>query len=346
MALVFRGQGDYQAARASYERSIALRTEFAGPDNPAVGLSWANLGLVLAERRIADAATPALDEGERIVLAAYGPESLQMAGVLSSRATVAHHLGDYEAASVLYARALEIREALQPDHPNTATALSMLATARLTLDDPAGARALLARAIDLQRRLLGTSHPRVALALNNLGVVDMHADDLPAALEHLGEALEIRRRVLPAGHPETASTLVNLGDVRLTMQQPARALEDYAEAAAMTAGGDEARMREHGRALVGRGMARLELGEPAKARTDLEAALATPHVDDADPFDRCMLHYGLARALLGTDGDGPRVRELVRMAREECTAAGERGAAMLARVDAVVGAEPAIDPTD
>ena len=79
---------------------------------------------------------------------------------------------------------------------------------------------MLARAIDLQRRLLGSSHPRVALALNNLGVVDTHADDLPAALEHLGEALEIRRRVLPADHPETASTLVNLGDVRLTMYEP------------------------------------------------------------------------------------------------------------------------------
>jgi tetratricopeptide (TPR) repeat protein len=342
MALVFRGQGDYEAARASYERSIALRTEFAGPDNPAVGLSWANLGLVLAERRNADAATPALDEGERIVVAAFGPESLQMAGVLSSRGTVAHHLGDYETAALFYARALTIREALQPEHPNTASAMSMLATARLTLDDVAGARVLLERAIDLQRRLLGSSHPRVALALNNLGVVDTHADDLPAALEHLGEALEIRRRVLPADHPETASTLVNLGDVWLRMHEPARALEHYDEAAVMTAGGDEARLREHGRALLGCGLARLELGELAKARADFEGVLATPHADDTDVADKCELHYGLARALLGTDGDGPRVRELARMAHEECTAAGERGEELLGRIAGLLGKEPAL----
>jgi hypothetical protein len=92
--------------------------------------------------------------------------------------------------------------------------------------------------------------------------------------------------------------------------------------------------RERGFALSGRGLMYFDLGEMAKARADLEAALATPWVDDPDPAMHCEAHYKLARALVAIGGDDARARQLARTAEEECRAAGERGAEVLAELSA------------
>ncbi|HWB79130.1 MAG TPA: serine/threonine-protein kinase [Nannocystaceae bacterium] len=330
VASVLHGKGDYEGARASYERAIALRSEYAGRDHPAVGRAWGNLGSLLAEHRDAEGAKPALDEAERILVAAYGPDSLQLASIYTSRGSVEHHLAHYQASAEYHERALAIREGLlEPDHPSIAASLSNLATARLVLDDRVGARILLARVIELRRKKLGPLHPLLATALSNLGVVDTHLDDTKAAIEHLTEALQIRRTVLPPNHPDTAVALVNLGDAFQQIREHDKALPLYDEAARMTEGEGDVVAREHGRALMGAGMSRLGIGDPEQALADFETALTTPFADDADPVARCELRYGLARSLLATGGGGARVRELARTAFDECTSAGMRGAPIL-----------------
>ena len=338
VATVLHAKGDYEGARASLERTIALRSEYAGADHPAVGRAWANLGSLLAEHRDAEGAKPALDEAERILVAAYGPDSLQVASIYTSRGSVEHHLAHYQASAEYHERALAIRERLlEPDHPSIAASLSNLATARLVLDDRVGARVLLARVIELRRKKLGSLHPLLATALSNLGVVDTHLDDSQAAIEHLTEALQIRRTVLPPNHPDTAVTLVNLGDAFQQIREHTRALPLYEEAARMTEGDGEVAAREHGRALMGAGMSRLALGDPEQARKDFETALSTPFSEDADPVARCELRYGLARSLLATGGGGARVRELARAALDDCNAAGMRGAPVVDQLTAWAG---------
>jgi serine/threonine-protein kinase len=276
-----------------------------------------------------------LDEAERILVPAYGSESLEIAKIHTARGTLAFHVGHSQAAVEHFERALAIREAvLEPDHPSIAVALSSLASARLVLGELTDARALLTRALELRRRKLGSQHPLVADALSNLGVVEFHIGDVPSAREHLLEALDIRRTMLPANHPNIASTLVSLGDVFRAQREFARALASYDEVVQMKPGDGESFGREQGSALSGRGIMHFDLGEMAKARADLEAALATPWIEDPDPGMRCEVHYKLARALVATGGDDARARELARTAAQECRAAGERGTKMLGELSA------------
>ena len=141
--------------------------------------------------------------------------------------------------------------------------------------------------------------------------------------------------------PETASkiwdqTLLSFDDYT-TFQSYAwgeyrRALASYEEAAEMTEGETSARI--HGRALTGLGMTHLGLGEPARARADFEAVLATPFGDEQDPTSQCGVRHGLARALIETEGDSPRVRELATKTLEACKAFQIDDAATLADLEA------------
>ena len=127
LALVQRDRGDAAAARVNYERVIALLQDVAGPDHPALGRAWSNFGGMLAARRETDEARPALDEAERITVAAFGPDALPLALIHTARGALEFHLGHAAVAAEHFERALDIREvSLEPDHPSIANAMSKL----------------------------------------------------------------------------------------------------------------------------------------------------------------------------------------------------------------------------
>lgn len=331
MAFASREIGDYANARANYERAIALYSEVAGPDHPTVARVWSDLGGMLSMSGQPDDATRAYDEAERILVAAFGTESLEIATLYSGRSNVALLRGEFVVSAELCERVLRIREALlEPDHPAVATALANLGAARLAVGDAAAARPLLVRAVDIRRDKLGASHPLVAQALVNLGTVAVHLDDHRAAIGYLREALQIQRATLPATHHRTLSALVTLGDAHRHLQQLERAIATYDEIIAL---GDGAG-RHRGLALAGRGMALFYLDEPTKALADFEAALSTPVAEEPDPAVHCELYFGLARALRTTGGDDGRVREVSRVGLDHCRAAAERGRMFVDRLDA------------
>jgi tetratricopeptide (TPR) repeat protein/tRNA A-37 threonylcarbamoyl transferase component Bud32 len=342
IAKVQREQADLVGARASFERAIALRTEVSGPDHPAVGHAWAELGGMLAIAGDSDEAERPLDEAERILAGAYGPEALQLVLVYSSRGAVARFRGDPQATVDHYAHALAIREAwLEPEHPTIAASLNNLAAARTSLGDFAGARDLFARVVELRRTSLGR-HPSLATALNNLGLAEANLGDARAAVEHFGEALEIRRATLPPGHPDIAWSLVGLGDAFQQARDYRRAFASYDEAARMTE--DASLAREHGAALTGRGMTLLGLREPAKAREDFEAALATPFAEQPDPTAQCGLRHGLVRAMIETEGDSERARQIAIEGERACRDLGVEDAETLADLAAWGRGETTVRP--
>jgi tetratricopeptide (TPR) repeat protein len=330
-AFALRELGDYANARPNYERAIALHSELAGADHPTVARAWSDLGGMLTMSNEPDDATRAFDEAERILVAAFGTESLEVARLYSGRSNVALLRGEFVASAELCERVLRIHEALlEPDHPAVASALANLGAARLAVGDPAAARPLLVRAVEIRRDKLGVSHPLVAQALVHLGTVAVHLDDHRAAVEYLGEALEIQRASLPANHHRTTAALVTLGDAHRHLQQFERAIATYDEVIAM----DDGVAKHRGIALAGRGMALLYRDEPTRALADFEAALATPIADEPDPALRCELYFGLARALRITAGDSVRAREVSRVGLDHCRAATERGRMFVDRLEA------------
>ncbi len=80
---------------------------------------------------------------------------------------------------------------------------------QLALHDEA--RAHLAAALEIRRRVYGDQHPDVAEALNNLGLLAKATGEHRAAESLYRQALEQRRRLLGGESPEYAETLNNLG---------------------------------------------------------------------------------------------------------------------------------------
>lgn len=114
----------------------------------------------------------------------------------------------------LIMQALTMREAtLGPDHPDTATSLTLLGLTYQFQGAFVAARPLLERALAIHERTLGPDHAETATACNNLGYLLMHLDDHAGACAYLRRALLLRRRIFGLRDARTARTLSNLGYV-------------------------------------------------------------------------------------------------------------------------------------
>jgi hypothetical protein len=76
--------------------------------------------------------------------------------------------------------------------------------------DPAGARGLQERVLEVQRRVLGEDHPATLRSLNNLASTLRDQGDLAGARGLQERVLDVRRRVLGEDHPATLRSVKTL----------------------------------------------------------------------------------------------------------------------------------------
>ena len=118
--------------------------------------------------------------------------------------------GAYQEAEVLYRRSLEACEqVLGPEHPNTLTSLSNLASLLDSKGDYDQAEHLCRRALEAKERVLGSEHPDTLISLNNLAVLLNSKGDYNQA-EHLYRRALNTRGVLGPEHPDTLTSTNNL----------------------------------------------------------------------------------------------------------------------------------------
>jgi eukaryotic-like serine/threonine-protein kinase len=197
---------------------------------------------------------------------------------------------------------------------------------------------------------------------NNLALVLQANGREQDAIAELRLAAGIKSKL---GQPRAAAlSLMNVGNVQLRAKQATEAIATYDEALALwVEAGEHAdgsllrlnrafALHEAGRrgeaqhdyamvidgaaadpsllfpALLGRGGMLLDAGDTEPARADFERALRI-EPDDAHPYDRCELRFGLARALPPSESE--RSTELARAAAELAIAADDRE--LGARVD-------------
>jgi tetratricopeptide (TPR) repeat protein len=72
------------------------------------------------------------------------------------------------------------------------------------------AQALLLKALEVRRRVLGEEHPDTLFSINNLAMLYRTGGQLDKAEPLLLKALEVRRRVLGEEHPNTLNSMNNL----------------------------------------------------------------------------------------------------------------------------------------
>ena len=193
-------------------RALAIREEALGPDHPDTATSLNNLAVLLqAQGRYAEA-EPLLPPGAGDPREGAGPRPPRHGHQPQRPGGAAPGPGPVRGggAAATAGRWRSARQALGPDHPDTATSLNNLAE----FSGPrAGTRRrsrCYRRALAIREQALGPDHPDTATSLNNLAVL-LRAQGRYAEAEPLyRRALAIREKALGPDHPDTAASLNNL----------------------------------------------------------------------------------------------------------------------------------------
>jgi tetratricopeptide (TPR) repeat protein len=172
-------------SRDKLRRSLAaaLAVVYPADRNPA---SWSRCPqltphlLSVCETKMADASANA-----------------QCADLLNRAGLYFHHRAAYSEARPLHERARAIYEnVLGPEHPDTATSVSNLATVLWDLGDRAGALPLFEHALAIREKVLGPEHPDTAESVNFLAHVLHDQGDFAGARPLVERALAIDEKCL------------------------------------------------------------------------------------------------------------------------------------------------------
>ena len=168
----------------------------AGPtdtDDPATWPTWANLLPHLLAANPVDSTSPDLRR-------------------LAARALLyLLRRGDSQTAEQLAATFFENwTRLLGPDHPDTLTAATELAHARLSLGRLSEVRELVEDTLARRRRTLGDDHPDTLRSASDLSFTLNDLGELQAARELGEDTLARRRRILGDDHPDTLRSASNL----------------------------------------------------------------------------------------------------------------------------------------
>ena len=223
LAVVHSLRGEFQTALRLHEEVLAIRKAALGTDDPAVAESLEELVVVLiqlerfpeAERRLADA--------QRIREGRSEESPIEFARALELTGLLHRWSGNYLAAVAAIDRALDMRNRLSPNHPDTVAALQVRGDVHLLLGDTASARRVWTSALDLAERTLRPEHPVMADLLRKLGFAEYSLGNLAQARQLRERALRIGERSLAPCDP-LAVTLIN--SVALSLKLDG----DYAEA--------------------------------------------------------------------------------------------------------------------
>jgi serine/threonine-protein kinase len=203
-------QGQFDRARASYERALAIRTSLEGADAIAVATILNNLGSLhgqlgrydegIAAHRRALAIQERLHKEERLI------------GSLVGLATIHSHKHEYEAALELDRRVLAIDERYYgPEHATTAGAFENVGWDLKELNRPAEALPNAERSIEIRKKTIGPNHPQIAFSYELLGRVHEALGNTSEAFKAFREALRVRETALGPDNPRTGDTISSLG---------------------------------------------------------------------------------------------------------------------------------------
>ncbi len=176
------------------------------------------LGVGVTLRDAIAASVPALEKG-------FAEQPLVEARLRRALGITFLRLAEYERARDQFdrARALFTRHR-GPEHSNTLSSMSNLASSYAALGRPADALTLREEVLAIQKRVLSKDHPHTLASMMNLA--SSYADlNRPAdALALCEEVLAIQKRVLPKGHPDTLASMNNLASSFEALNRPADAL--------------------------------------------------------------------------------------------------------------------------
>jgi len=217
--------GLYREARPLLEEALALRRGLAN-SKAEVAQSLRHLALLSqVEHR------PEAEALQRQALAAeeaaHGPESPDVASILSSLGGLYAGRGEIDQAEPLLQRALAIREkTLGAGNPAVAETLNNLAILRGIQGKYAEAEPLFRRGLAIREAALPPDHPDIAANLEALAVLDLRQKRYAEAEPLQRRAVAIQEKTLGLNHPKLGYSLSNLAWIcaKLGQKEEAEAL--------------------------------------------------------------------------------------------------------------------------
>jgi len=181
-------QGDFPGAEALYEESLAIRRELG--DRQGMATSLNNLGLLARER--GDYPTARRFHEASLALDREIGDRRHIAVSLNNLGGMAGDQGDYAAACALHEESLAIRRELG-DRRGIASSLTNLGDVAHEQGELARARALVEEGLAIRREL--GDRRGIAISLGILGSIAHNQGDLAAAKAYHKESLGIRREL-------------------------------------------------------------------------------------------------------------------------------------------------------
>lgn len=272
---VYRSLGLYDEARPLLEEALALRRHILDPDDPELGNSLSELGLLLLDQRDPAAAEPLLHEALRITRATRGERDLTTATRLNDYAVALHTQGRLAEAEALYRAALAIQRTT-PGPPNKEypIALTNLGWILIGRDDYAAADSAFSEALDIRRRIHPPGHPRIANSLSSLAYL-RNLEGRYAEAEALArEALQLRRALYGDAHQSVAEALLALANSVARQGRLGEAESLYRESLAVYQETIGAETPDAARALSELGLVLSSAGRTGEAETVAREALS------------------------------------------------------------------------
>jgi len=211
--------GDSEAARAAVERVVDIDRKAFGDGHPAVIIDQLKLLRIDSLLGVGEAA---VTSAEPLVKALQSPalqdDPLAASGLLAA-AEVWLQAGDLAQAADLSKQAFDLdTRLLGIEHPDTATAETVLGRCLLESGDVAAARPRLEHALTVVRRVRGPAHPETLDLVAAVGGASARANDLKAAEASLKTILDYGA---PPRNDAAEITVCGLADAVAALQAKA-----------------------------------------------------------------------------------------------------------------------------
>ncbi len=222
IGVIFYHQQEWDKARASLEKNLALRTILFGPDDTRTARSHTNLGNL--ERATGHYAA-ALSHHERafeIDRIALGDTHPVLGRHLHNQAGVRRMMKQPQLAVETYIRALSIKtKAYGEVHPEVALTQNSLGLLYSEEGDAASAEHFHRAALQAYG---GEEHPDRGLSLYGLGRLQVKAGQMELAIANLGKAHEIFKRSFSSGDTRVVAALSALESAQNSLERKGKKL--------------------------------------------------------------------------------------------------------------------------
>jgi tetratricopeptide (TPR) repeat protein len=214
MAKAQQSARDYEGARASLERAIAIDEAWSGAPDERVARSYRRLAAAARGLGDLDAAERAIERALEIDEDIFGPDHPSVFQDLRELALIRDEKGQHTGALDALEEALTIEE-LSPTgtHRGSREAVTALGELRRRAGDLAGAEQTMEHAVELDEAFFGPRHPRVADSLVRLAEILHESHQVTRAEATLERAAAIEKAAEGRVSPRVAAALATVASM-------------------------------------------------------------------------------------------------------------------------------------